>query len=97
MNMEKKLLLDKISEMRKNFVADRVRDKQDQAYVEEKVRALLSLRRSRNRVVMSGDKERLRKIQEADPVIMNYLRNLFLEPELQKRIQKWNWNRRKQR
>ena len=81
--MENKQLLDKLSEMRKNFVADRVRDKQDQAYVEEKGRALLSLNRSGNRVVMSGDKVRLRKIQEADPVIMNYLtlRNLFLEPE----------------
>ena len=30
---------------------------------------------------MSGDKARLRKIQEADPVIMDYLRNLFLGPE----------------
>ena len=79
--MENKQLLDKISEMRKNFVADRVRDKQDQAYVEEKGRALLSLNRSGNRVVMSGDKVRLRKIQEADPVIMKYQRNLFLEPE----------------
>ena len=49
--MENKRLLEKISEMRKNFVADRVRDKQDQAYVEEKGRALLSLRRSGNQVV----------------------------------------------
>ena len=31
--MENKQLLDEISEMRKNFVADRVRDKQDMAYM----------------------------------------------------------------
>ena len=73
--------MEKLADMRKNFVADRVRDKQDIVYVEEKGRALLSFRRSENRVIMSGDKARLRKIQEADPVIMDYLRNLFLGPE----------------
>ena len=30
---------------------------------------------------MPGNKRRLVKIQEADPVIINYLTNLFLEPE----------------
>ena len=30
---------------------------------------------------MSGDKARLRKLHDADPVIMDYLRNLFLGPE----------------
>ena len=79
--MENKKLLEKLSQMRKNFVADRVRDKQDLVYVEEKGRALLSFRRSENGVIMSGDKRRLKKIQEADPVIINYLRNLFLGPE----------------
>ena len=79
--MENKKLMEKLADMRKNFVADRVRDKQDIVYVEEKGRALLSFRRSENRVIMSGDKARLRKIQEADPVIMDYLRNLFLGPE----------------
>ena len=62
--MANKNLMEKLSDMRKNFVADRVRDKQDQAYVEEKGRALLSLRRSENGVIMSGDKVRLRKIME---------------------------------
>ena len=47
--------------MRKNFVADRVRDKEDMAYVEEKGRALQSFRRSENGVIMSGDKKRLEK------------------------------------
>ena len=79
--MENKKLLEKLSQMRKNFVADMVRDKQDLVYVEEKGRALLSFRRSENGVIMSGDKRRLKKIQEADPVIINYLRNLFLGPE----------------
>ena len=73
--------MENLADMRKNFVANRARDKQDIVYVEEKGRALLSFRRSENRVIMSGDKARLRKIQEADPVIMDYLRNLFLGPE----------------
>ena len=84
--MENKKLLEKLSQMRKNFVADRVRDKQDLVYVEEKGRALLSFRRSENGVIMSGNKRRLKKIQEADPVIINYLRNLFLEPEEEEEI-----------
>ena len=62
--MANKNLMEKLSDMRKNFVADRVRDKQDQAYVEEKGRALLSFRRSENGVIMSGDKVRLSKIME---------------------------------
>ena len=61
--MENKKLLEKLSQMRKNFVADRVRDKQDLVYVEEKGRALLSFRRSENGVIMSGDKRRLKKIE----------------------------------
>ena len=61
--METKKLLEKLSQMRKNFVADRVRDKQDLVYVEEKGRALLSFRRSENGVIMSGDKRRLKKIE----------------------------------
>ena len=62
--MANKNLMEKLSDMRKDFVADRVRDKHDQAYVEEKGRALLSFRRSENGVIMSGDKVRLRKIME---------------------------------
>ena len=61
--MENKKILEKLSQMRKNFVADRVRDKQDLVYVEEKGRALLSFRRSENGVIMSGDKRRLKKIE----------------------------------
>ena len=61
--MENKKLLEKLSQMRKNFVADRVRDKQDLVYVEEKGRALLSFRRSENGVIMSGDKRRLKKLE----------------------------------
>ena len=88
--MENKKLLEKLSQMRKNFVADRVRDKQDLVYVEEKGRALLSFRRSENGVIMSGDKRRLKKIQEAYPVIINYLRNLFFGPEGGGRNGIWN-------
>ena len=62
--MANKNLMEKLSDMRKDFVADRVRDKQDQAYVEEKGRTLLSFRRSENGVIMSGDKVRLSKIME---------------------------------
>ena len=67
--MANKNLMEKLSDMRKDFVADRVRDKQDQAYVEERGRALLSFRRSENGVIMSGDKVRLRKIMEAASVV----------------------------
>ena len=42
---------------------------------------MLSFRRSENGVIMSGDKVRLRKIQEADPIIIDYLRNLFMGAE----------------
>ena len=73
--------MEKLADMRKNIDADRVRDKQDIVYLEKQGRAMLSFRRSENRVIMSGDKARLRKLQDADPVIMDYLRNLFLGPE----------------
>ena len=46
--MENKKLVDKMADMRKNIDADRVRDKQDIVYLEEKGRALLSFRRSEN-------------------------------------------------
>ena len=39
----------------------------------------LFIRRRGNRVILSGDNVRVRKVQEADPVIINYLRSLFLE------------------
>ena len=38
--MENKKLMDKLADMRKNFDAERVRDKQDIVYLEEKGRAL---------------------------------------------------------
>ena len=68
-------------EIRKNLVTDRVKENQDKAYVEEKRRKLLTIRRRGNRVILSGDNVRLRKVQDADPVIINYLRSLFLEAE----------------
>ena len=41
----------------------------------------MTIRRRGNRVILSGDNVRLRKVQNADPVIINYLRSLFLEAE----------------
>ena len=61
--MENEKLLEKLFQMRKNFVAARGRDRQDLVYVEEKGRALLSFRRSENGVIKSGDKRRLKKIE----------------------------------
>ena len=54
---------------------------QDKTYVEDKGRELLTIRRRGNRVILSGDNVRLRKVQNADPIIINYLRSLFLEAE----------------
>ena len=61
--------MEKLADMRKNIDADRVRDKQDIVYLEKQGRAMLSFRRSENRVIMSGDKARLRKLQDADPLL----------------------------
>ena len=82
-NMEanKLRLMNHLVEMRKSLVADRVKDKQDMAYVEEKGREILTLRRRGNRVIMSGDNIRLRKVQNADPIITDYLRSLFGEED----------------
>ena len=41
----------------------------------------MTIRRRGNRVILSGDNVRLRKVQNADPIIINYLRSLFLEAE----------------
>ena len=69
-------------EIRKNLVTDRQGKKnQDKTYVEDKGRELLTIRRRGNRVILSGDNVRLRKVQNADPIIINYLRSLFLEAE----------------
>ena len=65
-------------EIRKNLVTDRVRENQDKTPVEDKGRELLTIRR---RGLLSGDNVRLRKVQNADPFIINYLRSLFLEAE----------------
>ena len=70
-------LMNHLVEMRKNLVAYRVKEKQDMTYVEEKGREMLTLRRRGNRVIMSGDNVRLRKVQSADPIITDYLRSLF--------------------
>ena len=51
-------LMEKLADMRKNIDADRVRDKQDIVYLEKQGRAMLSFRRSENRVIMSGDEAR---------------------------------------
>ena len=82
-NMEanKLRLMNHLVEMIKSLVADRVKDKQDMAYVEEKGREILTLRRRGNRVIMSGDNIRLRKVQNADPIITDYLRSLFGEED----------------
>ena len=74
-------LMNHLVEMRKNLVAYRVKEKQDMTYVEEKGREMLTLRRRGNRVIMSGDNVRLRKVQSADPIITDYLRSLFVEDE----------------
>ena len=76
--MDHKQLMEKLVEMRKDLVADRVKD---MAYMEEKGRELLSFRRRGNRVIMSGDKVRLEKVLNTDPVILDYLRSLFSETE----------------
>ena len=68
-------------EIRKNMVTDRVRENQDKTSVDDKGRELLTIRRRGNRVILSGENVRLRKVQNADPVIINYLRSLFLEAE----------------
>ena len=45
--METKKLLEKLSQMRKFFVVDRVRDKQDMVYVEERGKESKSRQRKR--------------------------------------------------
>ena len=45
--MENKKLLEKLSQMRKFFVVDRVRDKQDMVYVEERGKESKSRQRKR--------------------------------------------------
>ena len=57
-------------EIRKNLVTDRVKENQGKAYVEEKGHELLTIRRWGNWVILSGDNVRLRKVQEAYPVII---------------------------
>ena len=42
---------------------------------------MLTIRRRGNRVILSGDNVRLRKVQDADQVNINYLRSLFLVAE----------------
>ena len=81
MDAKKTKLMNHLVEIRKNLVTDRVKENQGKAYVEEKRRKLLTIRRRGNRVILSGDNVRLRKVQDADPVIINYLRSLFLEAE----------------
>ena len=62
----------------KDFFADRVRDKQYRAYVEDKGGPCSAS--GGNGVIISGDKVRLRKI-DADPIIIDYSRNLFMGAE----------------
>ena len=81
MDAKKTKLMNHLVEIRKNLVTDRVKENQDKAYVEEKGRELLTIRRRGNRVILSGDNVRLRKEQNADPVITYCLRSLFLETE----------------
>ena len=81
MFVKKTKLMNHLVEIRKNLVTDRVKENQGKAYVEEKGRKLLTIRRRGNRVILSGDHVRLGKVQDADPVIINYLRSLFLEAE----------------
>ena len=52
--MENKQLTRNLCNMRKNLVADRVKEKEDIAYV-EKGRALLSFRKRNDLVIMSGE------------------------------------------
>ena len=81
MDAKKTKLTNHLVDIRKNLVTDRVKENQDKAYAEEKGRKLLTIRRRGNRVILSGDHVRLGKVQDADPVIINYLRSLFLEAE----------------
>ena len=81
MDAKKTKLMNHLVEIRKNLVTDRVTENQGKAYVEEKRRKLLTIRRRGNRVILYGDNVRLSKVQDTDPVIINYLRSLFLEAE----------------
>ena len=79
MEAKRTKLMNHLVEIRKNLVTDRQGKKnQDKTYVEDKGRELLTIRR---RGLLSGDNVRLRKVQNADPFIINYLRSLFLEAE----------------
>ena len=68
MDAKKTKLMNHLVEIRKNLVTDRVTENQGKAYVEEKGRELLTIRRRGLRVILSGDNVRLRKVQDADPV-----------------------------
>ena len=62
MDAKKTKLMNHLVEIRKNLVTDRVKENQGKAYVEEKGRELLTIRRRGHRVILSGDNVRLRKV-----------------------------------
>jgi len=63
---------------RRNFIADRVKDKEDMSYVEEKERELLSFRRVGGRIVVSGDRTRHRKLK-GDQEVEETIKRMFFD------------------
>ena len=65
-------LTNHLVEVRKNLVTDRVKKIRIRPMLRTG-RELLTIRRRGNRVILSGDNVRLRKVQNADPVIIHKL------------------------
>ena len=76
--MAEKVASGMLASQRKILVADRVKDKQDKSYVEEKKRELLTFRRVEGRILVSGDRTRCRKLKE-DKQTADIIARMFLE------------------
>ena len=72
MEAKRTKLMNHLVEVRKNLVTDRVKKIRIRPMLRTG-RELLTIRRRGNRVILSGDNVRLRKVQNADPVIIHKL------------------------
>ena len=68
--MDKAKIVSALTSLRQATIADRTQKKQEKRFVEENKRPLLSLRRRGSQVVLSGDANCVKKLQEAVPILV---------------------------